>query len=378
MVVSELRLNRATLDRQMLLRREQVEPGQAVHRVLGLQAQEAAAPYLALWNRIAGFDPAVLDAALRGGSVVKASLLRLTLHLMHAQDWSAIHTAMLPSLRASRLNDRRFLQTGLTATAADELLAEVVSFAALPRASAEIEDFIADRLGEPTPRAWWALKMYGPFHHATTGGPWSFGRKSTFVAASGEQESLSHQESVRRLLRQYLAAYGPAEVRDFTQFTMLRQPVVRQALESLDGSLVAMTGLDGRTLYDLDGASLPGEGVPAPPRLLGMWDGILLAYANRVRVLPVEYRPAVIRRNGDVLPALLVDGYVAGIWRPAGGGVEVRAFRKLDRPTWALIAEEAAGLARFLTARDPAACTRFDHWWEKNSAFTAEDRVLTG
>ncbi|MHC8562357.1 DNA glycosylase AlkZ-like family protein [Streptomyces albidoflavus] len=52
---------------------------------------------------------------------------------------------------------------------------------------------------------------------------------------------------------------------------------------------------------------------------MGMWDSILLAYADRARVIPPAYRPLVIRRNGDVLPTLLVDGEVAGVWRPAGG-----------------------------------------------------------
>ena len=57
------RLNRATLARQLLLRREPLEVAEAVRRVVALQAQEAASPYLALWNRLAPFDPASLDAA---------------------------------------------------------------------------------------------------------------------------------------------------------------------------------------------------------------------------------------------------------------------------------------------------------------------------
>jgi Winged helix DNA-binding domain len=377
-VISGRQLNRATLDRQMLLRRQAAQPAQALRRVVGLQAQDPAGPYLALWNRIEDFDPAQLDAAFADRSVVKASLLRLTLHVVHSEDWRWIHTAMLPTLRASRLKDRRFVQTGLSTADADELLTGVTEFVASPRTSTELERFIQDRLGERKPRVWWALKMYAPFQHAPTAGAWGFGRESWFVAAPTEPAAPSRQECVSRLLRRYLAAYGPAEIRDFTQFTLLRQPVVRQVVAALDDELRTLEGPGGRTIYDLAGAQLPDQDVPAPPRLLGMWDGVLLAYAGRGRVLPDQYRSAVIRRNGDVLPSLLVDGYVAGVWRPVDKGVEVRAFRKLDRATWAGVGEEAAGLAALLAARDPGACQRFDHWWDKNVVAGAESRVLPG
>jgi DNA glycosylase AlkZ-like len=73
-------LNRATLDRQLLLRREPMAVVDAVHRVVGLQTQVAASPYLALWNRLAAFDPAELDAAFADRVVVKATVMRITLH----------------------------------------------------------------------------------------------------------------------------------------------------------------------------------------------------------------------------------------------------------------------------------------------------------
>jgi len=62
MSLTERQLNRATLDRQMLLRRESMEVVDAVRRLVALQAQEPASPYLALWNRLADFDPAELDS----------------------------------------------------------------------------------------------------------------------------------------------------------------------------------------------------------------------------------------------------------------------------------------------------------------------------
>jgi hypothetical protein len=128
---------------------------------------------------------------------------------------------------------------------------------------------------------------------------------------------------------------------------------------------VARTGPDGKVLYDVPDAPLPDDDAPAPPRLLPMWDSVLLAHADRGRVLPEPYRGLVIRRNGDVLPTVLVDGFVAGVWRLVDGGVEVTAFHALDDDAWDGIEREARALRALLMGRDPEAFGRFGHWWAK-------------
>ncbi len=159
------RLNRATLARQLLLARERLDVAEAVRRVVALQAQEAASPYLALWNRLDSFDPADLDAAFAAQAVVKATLMRITLHAVHAEDYPAFHAAMVPSLRASRLHDRRYTSTGLSIAHADAVLPEVLEFAARPRSKAEVEGLLEARFGEPKPRMWWALRTFAPLLH---------------------------------------------------------------------------------------------------------------------------------------------------------------------------------------------------------------------
>lgn len=363
--VTERRLNRATLARQLLLRRERLSAAEAVRRVGALQAQESASPYLALWNRLADFEPAHLDAAFAAGDVVKASLIRLTLHAVHADDYPAFYGAMLPSLRASRLHDRRFEEAGLSIAEVDALLPELLEFLARPRTKDEVEDLLEELLGDRRPRVLWALRMFAPMHHVPTGPPWSFGAPASFVAAPATLGPESHAESVQRLLLRYLEAFGPATARDIAQFTMLRQPVIRSALEALGDQVEEVEGPDGDTLFDVPGAPLPAEDTVAPPRLLPMWDGILLAYADRSRVIPPEYRPMVIRRNGDVLPALLVDGYVAGVWRPVDGGIEASAFHRLGEDVWQGLKAEAAGLVQLLADRDPTVYRRYARWWNE-------------
>ena len=108
-----------------------------------------------------------------------------------------------------------------------------------------------------------------------------------------------------------------------------------------------------------------------------MWDNVLLAYSDRSRIIPPDYRPLVIKRNGDVLPTVLVDGYVAGVWRPVDGGIEATAFHRFDDETWSGLATEARALVVFLANRDPAVYGRYAHWWTKGLP-GAEVRLLAG
>lgn len=373
MSVSARRLNRATLDRQLLLRREPVGMVDAVRRVVGLQAQEPASPYLALWNRLAGFDPAALDAAYADGSVLKAPLMRITLHAVDAADHPALHAAMLPRLRESCLEDKRFASTGLSTADADALVPELVAFADRTRTKAEIEGRLAERLGrDAEPGMWWALRRFAPLAHAPTGGPWSFGPRPSYRAVPAAPP-VDRDVATATLVRRYLAGYGPTTVADMAQFTLIQRSRLRAVLRLLGDEVVPLPGTD---LLDLAGATLPEEDVPAPPRLLGMWDNVLLAYADRARLVPPAYRPLVTRVNGDLLPTLLVDGYVAGVWRPVDGGIEATAFAPLGEEAWAGLAAEARALVAFLADRDPGVYGRYGHWWAKLPP--GQVRVLPG
>ena len=157
----------------------------------------------------------------------------------------------------------------------------------------------------------------------------------------------SERDGVQHLLLRYLAAFGPASVADFAQFSMLRRPIVTQARQALAERVEQLEGPDGTVLLDLPGAPRPDGDAEPPPRLLPMWDSVLLAYADRSRVIPADYRSLVIRRNGDVLPTLLVDGHVAGVWRPVEGGIEATAFHRLDRASLAGARDRGGGPAGF-------------------------------
>jgi hypothetical protein len=366
MHVSARQLNRATLARQLLLRREPLDVVNAVHRLVALQAQEPASPYIALWGRLDPFDPADLDTAFAEQAAVKAQLLRITLHAVAADDYPAFHEAMQGTLRAARLHDRRFRSEGVSIEDTDALIPELLRFTASPRMNKDVERWLDERFGTPKPRIWWALRQYGPFVHAATGGPWAFGARPAYVGARSQARPGDAPASVRFLVRRYLEGFGPATMADIAQFGTIYQPPVKEALESLADELVRFGGPGGATLYDVPDCPMPPEGTPAPPRLLPMWDSVLLAYKDRTRIVPPEYRTVVMRNNGDVLPTMLVDGFVAGVWRPAEEGIEATAFQRLSDDDWAGLDAEARSLVALLGDRDPRVYRgRYAHWWHK-------------
>jgi hypothetical protein len=367
-------LNRASLARQLLLRREPLSVVEAVRRVVALQAQEASSLYLALWNRVSGFDPADFDCALADQDIVKAQLMRITLHAVAAEDYPAFHEAMQVTLRAARLNDRRFRSEGVTIEATDALVPDLLAFAATARNNTDVEGWLEERLGASKPRVWWALRQYGPFVHAVTGGPWSFGPRPAYVGARDQGRPGDAGASVRELVQRYLEGFGPATMADIAQFSTIYKPPIKAALAELTDELERYEGPDGEVLWDVPNGLLAPEDSPAPPRLLPMWDSLLLAYADRSRIIPPDYRKLIMRNNGDVLPTLLVDGCVAGVWRPLDGAIEATAFHPLSREAWSGLEAEARGLAAFLAERDSGIYRRYLHWWDDLPG--AEVRVL--
>ncbi|MCQ9179794.1 winged helix DNA-binding domain-containing protein [Streptomyces sp. IBSBF 2953] len=367
MTLTARQLTLATLDRQLLLERRRLDVAEAVRRVCALQAQAPASPYLALWSRVEGFVPEDLDAAFTDRRIVKATLMRITLHAVHADDYAPYHAAMVRSLRASRLYDRRYTSTELSEEDADSLLPRLAGFLARPRTGADVEAEFKTSLGDHAHRLWWALRTYAPIQHTPTGASWSFKLPNTYLASGVDpaDEAKDATAGVQRLLLSYLRAFGPASAPDFARFTLLGRSVISQALSDLRDQVVRVPGPARAALFDLAGATVPAEDTPAPPRLLPMWDSTLLAHALPGRLMPQEYRPLVVRRNGDVLPTLLVDGQVAGVWRAADKGLELTAFRKLDKAAWRGLTEEARKLSALIADRDPAPYSRYHHWWDK-------------
>lgn len=372
MLVSRRRCNRATLARQLLLERAAMPVDEAVRAVLALQAQEPASVHLALWARVEGLEAEDVDRMLAAGTVVRATLMRVTLHAVHASDHQTVHRAMTPTLRAARLNDRRFRATAVTPEEADAALAELLAWADEPRTNEDAQDWLTER-GLADGMVWWAMRQYGPLRRSIdAGSPWSFSTSTATYQAIDPTPPVqvpadAADAALGALVERYLAAFGPATVGDVSRFALVPKRRLRPVVAGIADRLLDLEAEDGRELLDVPDAPLPPEDTPAPPRLLPMWDSVLFAHEDRTWIIDDDVRALVIRRNGDTLPPVLVDGRVVGVWRPApdGGGVEVTTFRHVADEHWEGLVAEARSLLRFVGDRDPRLYGRYRRWWDR-------------
>jgi Winged helix DNA-binding domain len=296
-VLTTRALNRATLARQLLLERVRLPVSRVVERLCALQAQYSPSPYVALWSRIEGFEKRHLTRALERRSVVKASLMRITLHIVSGRDYPRFAAAWLPGAQAATLSEEEV----------ERLSARVIELASTKRVTVkELEELTAADLGQRL----WRLRTLAPLVHVPPSGTWRFHGR---VELELWRDALpSFEVGAKRLVQRYLAAFGPATQRDLLKFTGLRVRDVRPGLERL--ALKRYRTEDGRELLDVPRAVLADPDTPAPVRFLPWWEAALISYDDRERILPAEYRAEVIKSNGEFRPTFLVDGFVAGLW----------------------------------------------------------------
>jgi winged helix DNA-binding protein len=335
-------LNRATLARQFLLERRKLSALSAIERLAGMQAQWPQAPYVGLWTRIPGFQRDTLERAIRSGKVVKATVMRGTLHLVTERDYGMFFAA-LTDMRAWADDESLKLGTRLAPQVRamfddGPLTAQQV----LERMATEhrIDDELTRR------RTWFVARKTGHLLHAPETALFT-ARPQALFAPIAVPASIETTLARAELVRRYLAAFGPASRADLADWSGMRVSDLADALDSLE-PLRRFSDERGRELLDLPRAPLPDAGTPAPVRFLPKWDNVLLGFADRTRVLPDEYRKTVIAKNGDVAQTFLVDGVVAGTWRQEKGKVTLAPFAPLPRAVRLEAEDEAARLAEFL------------------------------
>jgi Winged helix DNA-binding domain len=335
-------LNRTLLARQLLLERRRLPVARALEAVAGLQAQDTLAPLYGLWTRLAGFADAALLVALQRRTVVRATAMRGTVHLLSARDYLRLEPAIAPLVQALW---RRYLRDREQVEDVDRLAEEAVALAREPVAATELRK----RFGED---AWWRIHRHARFVYAPVPGERSgFGRRALFVSADAWLGRAPVADgALEHLLRRGLRGFGPMTIADLAAWSGLPVAEVRRGIERL--SLRRFRDERGRELLDLPRAPLVAGDAPAPPRLLPAFDNTLLAHADRTRVVADEYRRIVIR-GGLVDPVVLVDGRVAGRWRIDRGQrateLVLDRFEPVPRRELRLLREEAAALLAFAT-----------------------------
>jgi hypothetical protein len=373
-------LNRATLARQGLIERLAGPIPRAVEAIGALQSQHPEWPLMALGSRLEGISAAKLEGAFAERRIVRASLMRITLHVVSAADFWPMHAVVSPF----RLDQWRLIyKSDPTAPKLQRELAPAEASVRSALANRPLRrDEIAALLAAEVPESLRSLPHDGLWRHfAAThalvqvpqagerygGGRYALAERWLPVPADGTGDV---DRARRHLLRRYLGAFGPATLDDALAWIGRGRGGIspwRAALAELSDELVEVRDDDVRMLWDLADAPRPGGDAPAPPRLLARWDSLLLAHTvkgGRRRVLPQRHHATVNRKNGDVLPTFLVDGFVAGTWEPSlreaagASSITLRPFGRLPRGARAVLEEEAMATLELLY---PQATTRQVH-----------------
>jgi Winged helix DNA-binding domain len=346
-VLTKRALNRALLERQLLLRRRRVSALEAVERLVALQSQVPRDPYVALWSRVEPFRAETLSDALEERRAVRMTLLRGTLHLVSARDALGLRALVQPAIERLIYGSSP-LRKAVGSVDMDELLAALRGWLEeLPRRRAELvkeisarwPDADADSLGyamyalptvQVTPRGLWRR----------SGGP-AFTTMQAWLGASPDPAA-----DVETLVLRYLAAFGPATAADAQYWSGV--PGLAEVFERLRPRLRTVRDEDGRELFDVPRAPLPDPDLPAPVRYLPEYDNVVIGHKDRTRIVPEG-----IPRWSDVgWGSILVDGMGAGRWRlfetKADARLRIEPFRRLTREERAHTREEAGRLATFL------------------------------
>jgi hypothetical protein len=340
-VLTERALNRALLARQLLLEHAELPVPRALERLGGLQTQYAPSAYVGLWTRLDGFAREDLGRALERRTVVQATALRSTIHMVTPGDYHLFMAA----IRASRRT--WWLQVTGHAGAAPRMQALAARLRELlaegPRRRAELVELLG-----VDATTWNGLALWVDLVRVPPSGTWEsrradlYGLADTWIGSSDATED----DGLEHLVRRYLTGFAPATTREIANWAGIPAQALAPALERV--ALRRFRSEDGADLVDLPRAPLPDPDTPAPVRFLPTWDATLLVHARRTQILPERHRPRVFNtRTPHSVSTFLVDGQVAGTWRFEKGAIHTEPFARLPKTVRTALDEEAERLAAF-------------------------------
>ncbi|GAB2683999.1 winged helix DNA-binding domain-containing protein [Thalassiella azotivora] len=353
-VLTAAQLNRATLDRQLLLRRRRLGVAQALTRLVGLQAQATDPPFLGLLARLDDYHPEQLSRALLRRRAVRTTLLRGTVRVVTTDDALWLRPTVQPVL------DRGFRANALSAQLDGVAVADVAAHAArLLDARVLTTAQLREELGRAFARPPAAL-AHAAWAMVPTArvGPRNLWRGTGQVQHTGLESWVGRPlvggDHRDELVLRYLRGYGPATVADMQKWSGLQG--LRDVVDRLGERLVPLTDERGRHLWDVAGARRPPARTQAPVRLLPDFDDVLIGFDDRTRVISPEALGEVFTVNGIVRPTVLVDGRVAGTWSVERDGVRARLVVSPFDPLPPSVTEGLRGEAtRVLAVREPDA-----------------------
>jgi hypothetical protein len=357
-VLGPRELNRITLGRQMLLRRRKLPAVEAIERLVGMQAQAPAPPYVGLWTRLEDFHPDELARLILERRAVRIALMRNTVHLVTIRDCLSLRPLMQPVFdrtlyagRAHRANLDGVDIEGLAA-AGRVLLEEK------PRTARELGEQLQEQWPDRDPASLArAIRHLLPLVQVPPRGLWGkSGPAAHTTAEAWLGRPLDPASSLEEAVLRYFGAFGPATVKDVQTWSGLTQ--LGEVIERVRPRLRTFRDERGKELFDLPEASRPDPDSPAPPRFLPEFDNLILSHADRTRVIADEYRKAIASKNGMVPATFLVDGFVQGTWKTertrGRATLVIDPFGPLAKENRDALAEEGERLIRFVAEPEGA------------------------
>jgi hypothetical protein len=348
-------LNRALLERQMLLRRSRLSTFDVIERLVGMQAQVPEAPYVGLWMRLEDFRPDALSALISGRRAVRASMMRATIHLFTARDFLALRPVVQPVLERDVYRNATYGKERLAGLDVDAVLAAGRALLEeRPRTAAELRSLLGPRWPERDPASLaYAIRGLLPLVHAPPRGLWGeSGSVALTTAEAWLGRSVAGDRAPDEMLLRYLGAFGPATAADARAWSGLGG--LREVFERLRPRLVTFRDERGRELFDVPGAPLPDPETPAPPRFLPAFDNALLSHADRARIVADEHRKSLFK--DPQMRGVLLDGFARGTWKiersPGKASLEIEPFEPLPERDRSALAEEGARLLAFAAPED--------------------------
>ena len=323
-------LNRALVARQSLLGRSAIPPLAMVERLAGMQSQVPNAPYVGLWSRLERFEPSALGELLVQRRVVRSTLMRGTIHLTSADDALAWRSVVRPVIERG-FGATQFYRNLEGLDRAEVIAAGRALLEERPLNRAELGRLLGERWPDRDPGSLaYTVTYHVPLVQLPPRGLWGRTGQATWTPMeSWLGRAPSPDEAADEVVIRYLAAFGPATVADASAWSGLAG--LRPTFERLRPRLRTFSDERGRELFDVPDGPLPDAGTPAPPRFIGEYDNVLVAYDDRSRVIPDEHRDRILHGLG--VPMVLIDGMVRATWRAIVSGdtatLEVAPYDRL-------------------------------------------------
>jgi hypothetical protein len=362
-VLGQRALNRALLERQLLLRRVDMPVRAAVEHLVGLQAQAPLPPYYGLWSRLESFDPHELGRLLTDREAVRMTLMRGTVHLVTVRDALVLRPLVQRIVERTHTGafGRRMYGVDLEelAAAVRRLIAEE------PLTARELGRRLVERgIGDDVEAVGNAARVYVALVQVPPRGVWGAGGQAKYAAIeSWTGRELDADPSIEEVVLRYLRSFGPATVADVQSWSGLTR--LKAVLEQLRPRLVTFRDVNGRELFDLPDAPRPDPDVAAPVRFLGEYDNVLLGHADRRRIIPEDFPWQAMLAPGRFVNNLLVDGTLRATWWIERDGTRratlaVRPFGELTRRERSEVATEGRRMIDFAAADTESRGVRFE------------------